>query len=222
MNAVVTYIFGGNEKLRDPVVVSPNTAYYVITDDNHLHSHIWTPIVIPRKHAFEVRDQVAAVKFNPFVIPANKYLIIDASHQITHDVSPIFHRITDTTMCVKRHPKYVDVKTEIQRWKKSRNLSQVHEKHIYDFIEHAGKDILNLPIYEGCFIGISNSVAHQRVFWNTLNCLVAFRDNNMWFPSNQIILSIMEQISTDIQLRTVDTKLYADRYKHNTWHMVKE
>lgn len=223
MNSVITYIFGNGELLRDPVVITPGVQYYVITDNADIKSHVWNPIVVPRIKSLTVRDQVAAVKFNPFIIQSSKYLIIDSSHQIISNLRPIFDVIDQNTMCVKKHPKKVDIGTEISRWRAHRDMSQVHEKNIKQFLLNSNPDYSKFPIYEGCFIGISRSYLHMKLFLSTLYHLYLMRDTSRWFPSNQIVLSYFENMFLpDIKLMPVNTREYAIRYQHNTWKEVRE
>lgn len=223
MNAVLTYIFGNGELLRDPVVITPNTQYFVITDNNNIKSHIWNPIVVPRIKELSVRDQVAAVKFNPFIIPADKYLIIDSSHQIIADLQSLFDKIGPTSMCVKRHPKKVDIDTEIGRWRAHRDLTATHERNFRQKLMSKHKLSAKLPIFEGCFIGISNSDIHKKIFYSTLYHLHLLRDVSKWFPSNQVVLSYFEHLfSNQNKLIQINPWNYSIRYQHNTWKAVKE
>jgi hypothetical protein len=176
----------------------------------------------------DVRAQVAAVKFNPFLIKSDKYLIIDASHQITADLSHLFNIITDTTICSKRHPKKVDIGTEIGRWKKSRDLTQQHETNFLKYLRSNGYDntnALSYPVFEGCFIGITNSTLHKNLFNSIIALLSKLRDTKIWFPSNQIIYSYLINTLKNndvLKINTINTDLYSIRFKHNTWHRVKD
>ena len=183
-NTVVTYIFGNNELLRDPTYLTPNTQYVVITDNPTIRSNIWTTVFVPRISQLDIRAQVAVAKFNPFIIPSEKYLIIDSSHKITSDLTPLFHMISCKTLCVKLHPKRVDIQTEVSRWKQYRGLSDLHEMKINTLLSMYPTS-KTAPIYEGCFIGVSSSTPHKCLFKSVLKLLNTCRDNNTWFPSNQ-------------------------------------
>lgn len=228
MNTVLTYIFGNAELLRDPTVVTPNTNYYVITDNKALKSHIWEPIIVPRIPNIDVRAQVAAVKFNPFIIKSDKYLIIDASHQITSDLTSLFSAINKSTICAKRHPKKVDIITEIGRWKRARDLTVQHEANFMNYLKTNGYNntkALSYPVYEGCFIGITNNTLHRNIFGSIISLLYKLRDVNIWFPSNQIIYSYLIntlQSKNFLTINTINTDWYSIRFKHNTWHRVKD
>lgn len=221
MNTVVTYIYGDTEYLRDPLVITQDTQYVVFTDNTRLKSSVWKPIYNQTDPTLSTRDQVASIKFNPFIIPSERYIILDASHEIKSDLTPIFNLIDENTLLVKRHPARVCLHEEIRRWQTIRNMSDIYAQKIHSLINIAGAHYYNTPIYEGCFIGVSSSPQHQYLFHSIINMLKLLRNGNDWFPSNQMALSFLIS-KLSINILPINTKFYVNRYEHHSWRCINE
>lgn len=219
MQTVITYLIKNGDFLRDPLVITPNTRYVVITDNANIQSKIWSPVIIHPDSKLDVRATVAMTKFNPFVVNSEKYIIIDASHQIVADLTETFEKVSDSAILVKRHPAKVNIKEEICRWKTIRHMDDGHIRNINNFIMAAGDTYYNKPIYEGCFLGVTNSIQHRNLFSAVLKTLELLRYNDVWFPSNQIVLSLLIHRLGIPVLETETTSLFK-RYHHNTWQEI--
>lgn len=221
MNTVITYLFGDADFLRDPLVVTANTQYVVFTDRIDLNSSVWKPYIISYNEPLDIRAKVASAKFNPYIISSDKYVIIDASHQIISDLNPLFDSIKLDTLLVKPHPANVTIGEEIIRWKTIRHMNQHHIDNIGNLLDLAGKSYYNAPIYEGCCIGVSNSLVHRSLFECVLKMLCLLQNDGVWFPSNQIVLSFLIS-KLHIKIMPMNIKLFANRYHHKTWKQIYE
>jgi len=130
--AVVTYIFGKNKEiLREPLVITPDTEYICVTDNDLLRSRNWHIVYNEHLSSLCSRDKMANVKYNPFMYTdAALICVIDGSLQITHDLSSFFNILSCADLMLKVHPYRPRLDDELNKWSRTRRTFTTNIKSL--------------------------------------------------------------------------------------------
>lgn len=149
--AVYTVMFGGYDRIHEPVVIPDNVDFYIITDIKELHSQsVWKRFDDSKfKHYtdnLDIQIKNRWYKTHPHRLFSDyQYsLYVDSSIKIITDVTEHINNINQTGICFHRHPQRDCVYDELDVVRcfgrdSMENLS--HTKRMYDaknFPKHYG------------------------------------------------------------------------------------
>jgi len=140
--AVLTYLFGGYDKLHPIITKTPDTQYVLVTDNRNLVSDDWTIVYKDFPDTLSDFDKCLYVRYHPFeFVNADIVLRIDASVQVRDDLTRIFQDFEkgDSQLAVHIHPTRNTVYDELVAWVQQRGMD----------IDEANKVIQFMTQYEG-------------------------------------------------------------------------
>ena len=218
MNAVITYIFGTNQELlREPLVLEPDTEYICVTDQSNLKSKHWHIIFDNMPAAKCTRDKMPMVKYNPFkYTKAERIIVIDGTLQITGSLQTAFHQLDDIPLLVKPHPERNMLIDELVVWHNIRHLSS---DIIDKFIVMSAVDGISLTnkfLIESCVIGYNNWPIIHILCQSVLEYMKFLGNHGTLCKTNQCPFTYLIQ-KMNVPYSFIDQKLFATRYRHNTW-----
>lgn len=108
--AVYTVLFGKYDELKEPMYISPQCDYYVLTDQDIYDGGVWKRYPISR---FDDRvgdlsdlERARFFKLHPhFLFPEYRYSVfVDANIQIVTDIVPVVRQLGDNFIAIHNQP----------------------------------------------------------------------------------------------------------------------
>lgn len=159
--AVYTVIFGKYDHLADPMYITPNCDYYIITNNDEIQSNVWRKFSIPEEIKKQVKNYTNLelaryFKLHPHLLfPDYKYsLFVDGNVQIITDVRPVVAELGNNIIAIHKQPGrdcvYQEA-TEIIARKKAlpTEVKKQISSYLHDgFPEHYGMFQTNVVVRE--------------------------------------------------------------------------
>lgn len=217
MNAVITYIYGHNELLRDPLFIDDNTEYICITDNPGLKSNRFRIIYDPRLTIKSNRDKMAYTKFSPFeYTTAENIVIMDGSCQITKSLIPLVDMLNNYSIVCKRHPVRTNLYDELFKWHAERHLSFDVINKFYAMASQDHVDIHQSLLIEGNIFAIHRCDLTIQLMRNVLLFMRWLGTGGKLVDTNQCVLTYL-LIKYNIEPGWLTQSNFILRYIHNTW-----
>lgn len=215
--AVITYIFGNYEKLREIRVKDPNTEYICVTDQN-LHSRTWKIIHDTVPLADTNRDKVVYVKFNPFKYTNAQYIcVIDGSIEIKHSLKHLFEQLKTTDLLVKKHPRHSTLIEELKAWVNVRKMPQVCVDKFISAAKTLNYDLNTNFLIEGCIICYNANENAKYLCKVLIEFMKLLGTDGNLIMTNQCPLSLLlKTLCNDVKYSFLNQNTYFIRYKHNS------
>lgn len=216
-NAVITYIFGHNQEiLKEPQKIDGYTDYICITNQTNLKSKHWKIIYDEIPQTNISRDKVVYVKFNPFKYTTAKNIcIIDGTIEIKAPLYDLFQPLSEYDILVKKHTERNCIADELIAWKKLRNLKTSFIEKFKILADTLNVNLSNEFLIEGNIIVIKNNDTTKYLFENLINNMEKLSEDIL-FPSNQCMLSLMLQAYNINYDYIKNPEEYFSRYEHNS------
>lgn len=217
MRAVITYIFGNAELLREPLVVDPMVEYICVTDNDKLRSKYYKFIYEPVDQNMRLRDKMAYVKYNPFrYTTANQIVLLDGSCQIIHSLQPLFHTLTTYNIVCKKHPVRTNLYDELNEWTKYRNMPLCVVDKFKSMSAIDGINLTDNGLIESNIMAVNNCHFCVNLFNQVLQYMKWLGYDNHLCDTNQCVLSYLLRKYNIVPGWLTQTDFIA-RYLHNTW-----
>ena len=129
--AVLTYLFGGYDKLHPILKKTPDTQYVLVTDNRNLVSDDWTIVYKDFPTTYNDFDKCLYVRYHPFEFcDADVVIKVDASVQICGDLTPVYQKFEERDdkdrlpeLAVHLHPTRTTAYDELVAWVQSRGMA---------------------------------------------------------------------------------------------------
>ena len=156
---VLTYIFGGYEKVHEVVEKDPDADYVLVTDDENLRSETWRVVVdkMPKKSAF---GKCYEVRFHPFRYADTPILVrVDGSIEVRKSLKAVVDEFERGRYdrCVMMHPYRNTMPVEYEEWVRTRNYPLLQAAKVMKAMERFGFDLETKGMIQGCFEVVRNS-----------------------------------------------------------------
>lgn len=174
--AVITYMFGSYELLREPEAPSKDIEYLCLTDHDTLKSNTWKPVYLTGETSGMTPEQKCMLAKTTFInyTDADVVVSIDGSVKMKKYFKQLIDWFIglDKDMGVCLHPERDSLMEELEVWKKDRKLDQ---KYIGTFVSHAEKegfDVNTKGLIEGTFIIVKRNERTLAMYkkYNELMC----------------------------------------------------
>ena len=149
--SILTFIFDDYENIREPLEVSPNCEYILVTDNHNLSSKVWTikylPDVYKTASGF---TKSFYVRYHPFeFVSTNVCIVLDGSIQIKKSLDKIINDFlkSNADICLSVHWNIKNPFEEYVYWTKHRNYSETQYLKNKAMLKALGFS----PTYKGCF-----------------------------------------------------------------------
>lgn len=151
---VLTYIFGGYERVHEVKVKDPNADYILVTDDPTLTSKTWRVVLATELDGLSVFDKCYAVRFFPFAYADTDMVVrIDGSIEIRQSLMPLIEEMERGRYdrCLMIHPHRNKISEEYDVWVKTRRYPREQAKRCMWMMKMLGYDFNYRGLYQGCF-----------------------------------------------------------------------
>lgn len=149
--SILTFIFGNYECLREPLELSENCEYVVVTDNKNLKSNNWTIKYLPDE--YNMADGFTKsfyVRYHPFEFVNNDIcIVLDGSILIKKSLDKLVNDFSNSgaDACFSIHYIQWNARNEYSYWTKYRGYSELQAKKGIAFMNAIGYK----PDYKGCF-----------------------------------------------------------------------
>lgn len=154
---VITYIFGGYEKLHEVEELDPTADYVLITDRSDIKSETWRVVRLQENESMSPFGKCYTVRFHPFdYVDTDIMVRIDGSIAVKKSLRPIVDEFIKGKYdrCLMIHPHRNTQPVEYDAWVRCRNypaaqaarcLQLMRRMSSAEFVEtYKG-------LYQGCF-----------------------------------------------------------------------
>lgn len=158
--AVITYIFGEYESLKEIKFINRNFEYICVTDSStKLSSNTWNIVVDKSLDSLKSnRDKMVMVKYNPFKYSnADVLIVMDGSIQIVGSLSKISNEASMHDIGLRVHHLRNNLDDELCAWRDSRGMSECQIDKFKSIMKDSGYDIKNKGLFETCIIIYKNT-----------------------------------------------------------------
>lgn len=135
---ILTFIFNGYDKLREPLIVDQNAEYICITDKKIISKN-WKIIIDPKLVNKNPIYSSYYIRYHPFeYVNTDTVIIVDSSIQIKDSLYPIYEEFTKTNSdYAPILTNYPNDEYKIEYWKKKRNYDNTEdEEKLRKFISY--------------------------------------------------------------------------------------
>lgn len=222
---VLTYIFGGYEKVHEVVEKDPGADYILVTDSPSLRSSTWR-VVLDEMPGLNAIEKMYEVRYHPFRYARTKFVVrLDGAIGINRPLMRIIDKMESGNFdrCLMIHPRRNTLREEYAAWVRRRGYPEANAGRILSFTRRAGYDPRYRGLFQSCFevvraCGINSEINEQtfkllkelspdghtdRIDQTLLSFVI-----NRHFSERLRVLPVSESIVTDGNLMTW--------YKHNS------
>lgn len=196
---VLTYIFGGYEKLRElGGQLDPDAQYICITDSPALKSDTWTVIYDRSMDNMVPFDKVCTVRYDKCRNYCNSDIIVRIDGSFTVSDTMKLRLLVDWferegyDLAILTHTYTNSVWEEVIKWSKSRNLSPTEAMNQFRFFESHGWKVDDKGQFQSGFV-IERKTDRVKEF-------------------NRELYGILKDIGADGQLARLDQTIYTVLY----------
>lgn len=222
--SVLSYGFGGYEKIREVQNPDSDVEYIYVTDDPNASSETWQIVYDPTLEGLSNYDKVYKVKYHPWdYVSSDIVFRMDGSVQILQSLHPIISHFNNNNLDIEImvHPYRSTVMREYQAWVQARGLNPKKAERFEKFLKLSDWD----KNYHGLFetticlerktdkiIALNNDVYDFIMFMNE-----GFEDMD---KNDQCYYSyIVNRFYSDVRMIPLSEQVIHSRYlqwcKHN-------
>lgn len=163
--AIITFLFGGYDLLREPLVVDDNFDYYCLTDDKELSSSTWNCVYIDEFDGCDLSGYEKTCRskysFYKYIPSGYEYWVnIDASMLIVGELTSFISRFSGYDIGLSIHPDRMKYLDEYAIWTNLRDLDIGYVDKFKEFAIDNGIDLdassglieCGLKVYRNCGI----------------------------------------------------------------------
>ncbi len=164
--SVLTFIFGGYEKVREISVIDPDAEYILVTDDPGLKSSTWEVICDSRLENMGIIDRCYYVRYHPFEYCHTDICFkIDGSIQVKESLSGIIDSFEEkrADMMVMLNPMHTRLHEDYRRWVKTRGYGQDDAGRAMKMLKRLGYSRFYRGYYQIC-VSIERKNKHTSDF----------------------------------------------------------
>jgi len=140
--AILTYIFNDYENVKEPLEISDNCEYVLITDDRNIKSDVWKIKYLPSDiEKLDGFTKTYYVKYHPFeFVSTDVVFVFDSSIQIKKSLDYIYYKFIESNcdICLSIHWAENTPFNEFKYWIRSRNYSYIQAVKNKLFLEKIG------------------------------------------------------------------------------------
>jgi hypothetical protein len=217
-NAVITYIFGSNQEiLREPKIIDVGVDYICVTDQPNLVSNRWTIVYDDLPMATCLRDKMPMVKYNSFKYTnADNIIVVDGTIQIVNSLLPLFNKIHQNGIVLKKHIERDNLDDEINAWITMRGMSPIVKQKFNVMALYDNINLSTKLLIESCIMGFSRNEKNIQLGQAVLKYMKLCGYDGKLCPSNQICLTYL-LMKFNIPITYLNQSDYFYRYAHNSW-----
>lgn len=200
---VLTYIFGGYERVHEIRRKDPEADYVLVTDDPTLKSETWRVIYDELLTGLTPIEKCYEVRFHPFTYVHTDIVVrLDGSIGINQSLSSLVDRFIEGRYdrCMMVHPYRNNMTDEYAAWVEVRGYSIKQAGRCLNIMEHLGYDVKKKGLFQSCF---------EIVRRNRVNYLI----NNMTHSLLEYAGGDHAERINQTWLSMVINHLFADRVK---------
>lgn len=211
---VLTYIFGGYERVHEIEEKDPDAEYLLVTDDPKLRSYTWKVVCdpMPGKSVFA---RCYEVRFHPFRYADTPIVVrVDGSIKIRKPLRPVVEKMEQDgyDRCMMIHPHRNTMHEEYAEWIRTRNYPQHQAEKCMKMMQRMGYDFTGRGLFQGCFEVVRDNQVNRDVNDLTFGLLCTLATDgkieridqtitsfvlNRFFANRISILPVAETIVTD-------------------------
>lgn len=224
---VITYIFGGYEKVHEVEVMDDDAEYIMVTDDPKLTSKTWKVIRDKdlNKKSLNAIDKTFYVRYHLFKYAKTDYVVrIDGSVAITKSLDPLvdMYEAGGYDMALMIHPQRRTMPEEYRAWVSCRNYPKEDADRMLPLFRRMGHPDNYRGLFQTCF-GIYrkndiNDVAHE-ITWALKK--IAGRDGHVERIDQTIFSVVLARMLPQAKIMPVSERImhnsYFEWYCHNSY-----
>lgn len=168
---VLSFAFGGYEKIRDPYEFDRGAEYVYVTDRESTSA--WKLTVDERMRDMDPVYASYYVRYHPFEYSeADTVFVVDGSVQICDTLRPIYEEFRESGRdYMPMLTNYRDDDSKIEQWTRDRRLSPIDREKIRDFLSETGLEKQKGSI-GSALIGLRRSPVIERLLYDCWNKLL--------------------------------------------------
>lgn len=191
---VLTYIFGGYEKVHEVLRKDPEAEYLLITDDPDLKSSTWEVIYAHELEGLSVFDKCYKVRFFPFKYAHTDIVVrVDGSIGITSPMGEIVDAVIsgDYDRCLMIHPSRNTMYDEYHAWVVMRRYPKEQATKCMNMMQRLGYDFDYKGLYQFGFEVVRNNRVNNELNTITYDLLKYLGDDDKIERVDQTVFSFV-------------------------------
>lgn len=225
--SVLTFVFNDYDFIREPLEVSPDCEYVLVTDNRNITSSKWTIKYLPSNfNNASGFTKSFYVRYHPFkFVSTNVCIVLDGSNQIKKSLDKIVNDFlkSNKDICLSVHWCQLSPYDEYSYWLNYRNYDRAQ------YIKNAAmlKAIGLTPSFKGCFeagffiwkkTNLSYSI--QEFIYNCIK-KISPDDKHLDRLDQSILSAVINCVFPEVSIFPVTHQIqqseYIQFYKHHTW-----
>ena len=164
---VLTYIFGGYERVQEVWEKDAEAEYVLVTDDPNLRSETWTVVHDETMKGWPVMEKCYYVRFHPFQWAHTDTVVrIDGSIEMRKPLGELMQAFNDGgyDRCMMIHPTRNTFDKELEVWVKERHYKREVADRCLRMMKAFGYKVSTTKgMFQGCFEIVRNSEVNNEV-----------------------------------------------------------
>lgn len=151
---VLTYCFGGGERIHEIKEKDPEAEYILVTDDVMAESKTWNIVWAHTDERMTVWEKCCDVRFHPFEYAMSDIVVrLDGSIGINKSLKPIIDEFErrQADRCLMIHPSRASIPYEYDVWCTDRGYPRDQAKDMMDIMRRLGYDLHKHGLFQSCF-----------------------------------------------------------------------
>jgi len=190
--SVMTYVFGGYEKLREVCNPQDDVEYICVTDDESMVSDTWKIVVDHDLDGLSPISKTYTARYNVWKYVSTDICIrLDGSIEIRSSLDDYINLFNnecyDCALIV--HPIRFHFLDEFDTWIRLRNYNPVQKEKCVKYMLDNGYDLYYKGMNEQCFVIQRKNEVNLKIDDVTLNLLKELGDGDEMERIDQIIVS---------------------------------
>ena len=190
---VLTYIFGGYDKVHEVREKDPSADYILVTDDPSLRSETWS-VVLYNPEGRTVLEKMYDVRFDPFRFCETELCVrLDAAIGINCPLRPFVDEMEagGYDRCLMIHPRRNSMPSEYEAWVRGRGYSRQQADRCLAYMAEQGYDMGYRGLFQSCFEVVRRNAANAEANARVLDILRLLAPDGHVERINQTILSFV-------------------------------
>lgn len=209
---VLTYIFGGYEKVHEVLEKDPEADYVLVTDDPNLKSETWRIVYDPMPN-YSPFAKCYTVRFHPFRYASTPIVVrIDGSIEVRKSLMPVVKEFErgKYDRCVMIHPYRNTMALEYAEWIKTRNYPTLQAAKCMKTMERFGFDLNTQGMIQECFELLRNTAINNDINDMTFGMLCIMGNGKIERIDQTVTTFVIERFFPNIKLMAVDETIVTD------------
>lgn len=163
---VLTYCFGGYERIHEVREKDPDAEYILVTDDQMAESDTWTIVRAHTDDGMTVWEKCYDVRFHPFKYAKSDIVVrLDGSIGINKSLKPVIDEFErrQADRCLMIHPSRASIPYEYATWCRDRGYPKDQAADMMHIMRKLGYNINKYGLFQACFEVVRSNRTNQLI-----------------------------------------------------------